>query len=166
MTEQPTTPAPPHSLSPAEAAEEARRLIADAYRPADGVPAATSWRDHTPFPTHGTTPPVPQPDSRLVPPVAAGIAVCSIAVGAGAVGVGCGAWLLLQGLSAITLAGVLAVFAPFAGIAIVAAAVGTAVSKARAGTSTTTHVYEGHVTQHTRVETRQRGMFSRTTITR
>ncbi|WP_157996952.1 hypothetical protein, partial [Streptomyces otsuchiensis] len=117
-----------------------------------------------PTPTHGTAAPVPQPDRRLVPPVAAGIAVCSIAVGAGAVGIGCGAWLLLQGLSAITLAGVAAIAAPFVGIAVVATAIGTAVSKARAGTTTTTHVYQGAVTQHTEIEARQRGMFSRTTI--
>ncbi|MFF8869462.1 hypothetical protein [Streptomyces massasporeus] len=43
---------------------EARRIIADAYRPAPAVP--TSYRDTSPLPTHGDTPPVAQPG---VPPM-------------------------------------------------------------------------------------------------
>ncbi|MGW4603713.1 hypothetical protein ACWENS_10630 [Streptomyces sp. NPDC004532] len=46
----PTRPA----MTDAEAAVEARRIIADAYRP-------TSYRDTTPTPTIGTSPPVAQP---------------------------------------------------------------------------------------------------------
>lgn len=40
------------AMTDAEATIEARRIIAD---------FATSWRDHTPVPRHGPTPPVPQP---------------------------------------------------------------------------------------------------------
>ncbi|MET7731201.1 hypothetical protein ABZT02_07510 [Streptomyces sp. NPDC005402] len=43
---------------------EARRIIADAYRPAPTVP--TSYRDTSPLPAHGDTPPVAQPG---VPPM-------------------------------------------------------------------------------------------------
>ncbi|MGW5332452.1 hypothetical protein [Streptomyces bauhiniae] len=52
--------APPGApMSDTEAAAEASRLIADAYRPAPHTP--TAYRDTTPLPTHGTTPPVVQP---------------------------------------------------------------------------------------------------------
>jgi hypothetical protein len=144
-------------LSEFQAAVEARRIIDEAYRP---VPAVTSYRDDSPVPATGPTPPVPQPDQRIVPAWAAGVAVASVGVGAGVTGLGCGAWLLLQGLSAVTLWGVLAVVAPFAGVAMVATAIGAAVSRARAGVST--HIYQAPVTKHTELTTHTRGMFSRT----
>ncbi|MFE4056669.1 hypothetical protein ACFXP3_10295 [Streptomyces sp. NPDC059096] len=46
-------------LSDEEAAQTARRLIQDGYRP--DMPVATSYRDATPVPAVGTAPPVPQP---------------------------------------------------------------------------------------------------------
>jgi len=94
-----------------------------------------SWRDGSRI---GNTPPVQQPDSRIVPQWAAGVAVASIGVGAGVTGLGCGVWLVLQGLSSVTLLGVLAIAAPFAGVAMVATAIGGAIAKART-TITTIH---------------------------
>ncbi|MEU2622204.1 hypothetical protein ABZ642_29455 [Streptomyces sp. NPDC007157] len=55
------TPAPVRTgvpLTDDEAATEARRIIADAYRPAPDVP--TSYRDTSPLPAYGDTPPVAQ----------------------------------------------------------------------------------------------------------
>ena len=151
------------ALSDTESTVEARRLLDTAF-PEKAPLAPTSYRDTTPVPKIGDTPPVPQPDHRIVPPWAAGIAVASIGVGAGVTGAGCGAWLVLQGLSSITLMGVLAGTLPFAGLAAVITAAGMAISRARAVISTTHHHYEGDVTQnienHTTANTR--GMFART----
>ncbi|GAQ58743.1 hypothetical protein [Streptomyces acidiscabies] len=59
----PTTPA--HGrMSEAAAETEAARIIADAYRPAPTLP--TSYRDTSPLPAHGDTPPVVQPG---IPPM-------------------------------------------------------------------------------------------------
>ncbi|MET8974346.1 hypothetical protein ABZX85_01880 [Streptomyces sp. NPDC004539] len=62
-----TTPAVPLSgvrMSEDAAEAEAARIIADAYRPAPTVP--TAYRDTSPLPAHGDTPPVPQPG---IPPM-------------------------------------------------------------------------------------------------
>ncbi|MEV5080417.1 hypothetical protein AB0K74_16820 [Streptomyces sp. NPDC056159] len=147
-----------YGMPESEAAAEARRLIDDwAGKPVQHHP--TSFRDDTKPPAFGTTPPVPQPDHRIVPAWAAGIAVASIGVGAGVTGIGCGAWLVLQGLASVTLAGVLMVTLPFAGVAMVATAIGGAISKARA--AVTKNIYEGPVTHHTEVHNNSttRGMF-------
>jgi hypothetical protein len=92
---------------------------------------------------HGTTPqvvigtasPVSQPDSRIVPAWAAGIAVASIGVGAGATGIGCAAWLLFQGLSAVSVPSLerfaWIVIAPFAGVAMAATAISSLINKAK-----------------------------------
>ncbi|MFB8753970.1 hypothetical protein [Streptomyces parvulus] len=148
----------PKHLTDSEASAEARRLILEAYRPE--VPAApTYFRDTTPVPAFGTTPPVPQPDSRIVPQWAAGVAVASIGVGAGITGLGCGAWLLLQGLASVTLTGVLAVTLPFAGVGVAATAIGSALARVRR--ASTTNVYKGTVVQRTEVTATARGLFSR-----
>ena len=47
------------AMSDADAAVEAARIIADAYRPAPETP--TAYRDDTPVPARGDTPPVAQP---------------------------------------------------------------------------------------------------------
>ncbi|MFJ6388931.1 hypothetical protein ACIQJT_15125 [Streptomyces sp. NPDC091972] len=62
-----STPAPVRTgvpLTDDQAATEAARIIADAYRPAPEVP--TSYRDTSPLPAHGDMPPVAQPG---VPPM-------------------------------------------------------------------------------------------------
>ncbi|MFE5037874.1 hypothetical protein [Streptomyces sp. NPDC056683] len=46
-------------LTDDEAATEAARIIADAYRPAPATP--TAYRDDSPLPAYGDTPPVAQP---------------------------------------------------------------------------------------------------------
>ncbi|MFJ7200876.1 MULTISPECIES: hypothetical protein [unclassified Streptomyces] len=51
-------------MTDAEAAAEAARIITDAYRPAPETP--TAYRDTTPLPRYGATPPVAQPG---IPPM-------------------------------------------------------------------------------------------------
>ncbi|WP_320775071.1 hypothetical protein [Streptomyces sp. CRN 30] len=77
-----TTARPAGALSDTEAAAEARRIIADAYRPAPETP--TIYRDDTPVPTHGSTPPVAQPGR---PPMSQGATDASVLMltGGGAV---------------------------------------------------------------------------------
>ncbi|MGI5469473.1 hypothetical protein [Streptomyces sp. CA-132043] len=60
-------------LSEVQAEAEARRIIADAYRP-------TAYRDDTPVPAHGTTPPVAQPGR---PPMSQGATDASVLMLAG-----------------------------------------------------------------------------------
>ncbi|MDX3490599.1 hypothetical protein [Streptomyces sp. ID05-18] len=156
-------PAAGHPLSPADASAEAARLIRAAYT--QEVPASmpTYYRDPTPAPAYGTAAPVAQPDSRIVPQWAAGVAVASIGVGAGITGLGCGAWLALQGLASVTLMGVLTVTLPLAGLAAVITAAGAAVARARS--ASTTNVYEGTVVQRTEITSTARGILSRSNIT-
>lgn len=154
----------PKHLTDSEASAEAARLIAEAYRP-EAPATPTYFRDPIPAPTAptiGTTPPVPQPDSRIVPQWAAGVAVASIGVGAGVTGLGCGAWLVLQALSSVTLLGVLAIAAPFAGIATVTTAIGAAISKAKS--ASTTNVYQGTVIKRTEITSTARGIGARSRI--
>ncbi|MET8686324.1 hypothetical protein ABZV77_19120 [Streptomyces sp. NPDC004732] len=158
-------PQPPDltSLSESDAAAEARRIIEEAYRP-EPAPTATSYRDTSPLPPHGSTPPVPQPDHRIVPPWAAGTAVVAVGVGAGFVGLGCGIWLACQGFAAVTLSSVLFVTLPIAAVASVVAAVGSAIRSAKAANTETHHHYEGPVHQeHYTVTTHTRG-FARTRL--
>ena len=105
---------------------------------------------HKDGPRIGDTPPVPQPDSRIVPAWALGIAVGSIGVGAGSVGLGCAVWLACMGLSSVihslstvTLAGVLTVAIPFAGFAMVVTAIGGAISKAKRAVVPDVHHHNG-----------------------
>lgn len=134
-------------MTDTEAADEARRIIADAYRPVPQMP--TAYRDPSPLPAYGPTPPVPQPDHRIVPAWAAGTAVAGVGVGATCVGVGCGIWLACQGFAAVTLTSVLFVTLPIAAIAAVAAAIGAAVRSIKATHTTTHHHYAGPVRQET-----------------
>ncbi|MFH8567491.1 hypothetical protein [Streptomyces sp. NPDC017993] len=60
-------------LSEAQADIEARRIIADAYRP-------TAYRDDTPVPAHGDSPPVAQPGR---PPMSQGATDASVLMLAG-----------------------------------------------------------------------------------
>lgn len=151
-------------LTDDEAKAEAERIIARSFQsdmpPVRPMP--TSFRDDTPLPAYGDTPPVHQDDKRIVPAWAAGIAVASIGVGAGSVGLGCCAWLVLKGLASVTLNSVLMVTLPFAGFAMTVTAIGGVISKVRS--SITKNVYEGPVVQNTQINntSNQRGMFSRT----
>lgn len=148
-------------LTESAASAEAYRLIREAYQQ-EAAPIVTSFRDTTPVPVVGSTPPVPQPDNRLVPQWAVGAAVASIGIGAGVTGIGCGAWLVLQGLSSVTLLGVLTVLAPFAGIAVAAMAVGAAASRVRR--TSTTNVYKGTVIKRTEITSTARGIGARSRI--
>lgn len=147
-------------MSDSEAAAEAKRIIEENFRPEPPVRHfPTSFRDHSPVPAYGDTPPVYQDDRRIVPAWAAGIAVAALGVGAGVTGIGCGAWLVLQGLASVTLTGVLMVTLPFAGLAMAAAAIGGAISRARS--AVTKNIYEGPVTHTTEINNHSttRGMF-------
>lgn len=144
MTEQHTP------LSEEVAEEEAKRLIHDAYRPTAvrvDDPTIPSFKDG---PRVGNTPPVAQPDSRIVPAWALGIAVASIGVGAGITGIGCGVWLACKGLASVihslshvTLNGVLMVTLPIAGLATAATAIGGAISKAKKAAIPQIHNHNG-----------------------
>ncbi|MFJ3817789.1 hypothetical protein [Streptomyces sp. NPDC090056] len=158
-------PAPDRSMSDAEAAAEAEKILRTAFQgQPQPVPASTSFRDDTPLPTFGSTPPVLQPETRIVPAWAAGTAVASIGIGAGITGAGCGVWLALQGLAAVTLTSVLMVTLPLAALAALATAIGSAVQHARAALTHTEHHYNAPVTQHTtHTEQTARGFLGRIT---
>ena len=169
-TEAPVTTDPQYPLTDTEASVEAARLIREAYRQeAELRPSPTYFRDTSPIPTIGTTPPVPQPDSRIVPEWAAGVAVASIGVGAGVTGLGCAAWLVLQGISSVldsaasvSFLGFLTVVGPFGGVAMIATAVGVAVAKAKR--ASTTNVYQGTVIKRTEITSTARGIGARSRI--
>lgn len=155
---------PKYPLTETEASTEAARLIREAYRLEEATPVVTTFRDTSPVPAPaiGTAAPVAQPDSRIVPEWATGIAVASIGIGAGVTGIGCGAWLILEGLSSMTLLGVIGMFAPFAGIGFAAIAVGGAISRARR--ASTTNIYKGTVVQRTEITSTARGIGARSRI--
>ncbi|MDV7222745.1 hypothetical protein [Streptomyces prunicolor] len=160
---------PKYPLTESEAAAEAARLIGEAYRPQPVTQFATSFRDTSRVPEFGTTPPVAQPDSRIVPEWAAGVAVASIGVGAGVTGLGCAAWLVLQGISSVldsaasvSFLGFLTVVGPFGGVAMIVTAVGVAVSKAKR--ASTTNVYQGTVIKRTEITSTARGIGARSRI--
>lgn len=142
-----------------EATAEARRIIADAYRPAPETP--TAYRDTNPLPAYGSTPPVLQPDRRIVPAWAAGTIVAGIGVGAAFVGIGCGVWLACRGLAAVSLTDVLFVTLPIAGVAAVVTAVGSALRSLRDVRTEHHHHYSGPVRQEN-TTTHTRGLFART----
>jgi hypothetical protein len=157
-------------LSEEVAEEEARRLIRDAYQPTAvriEDPAIPSYKDG---PRVGTTPPVPQPDSRLVPAWALGVAVASIGVGAGSIGLGCAVWLACKGLSSVihslssvTLAGVLAVAVPFAGATMLATAIGGAISKFKKAAVPEVHHHNGpEYHEHNTTTTNTRAVWAKT----
>ncbi|MEU5794282.1 hypothetical protein ABZ800_12255 [Streptomyces sp. NPDC047813] len=153
--------ADPH-LTDTEADAEARRIIADAYRPLPETP--TAYRDTTPLPAYGSALPVAQPDRRIVPAWAAGTAVAGIGVGATCVGVGCGIWLACQGFAAVTLASVLFVTLPIAALAAVVTSIGSAVRSVKTTHAETHHHYTGPVYQDQRnVHTTTRGVWAKTT---
>ncbi|MEU2352479.1 hypothetical protein ABZ599_05865 [Streptomyces misionensis] len=133
----------PLHMTDAEADAAARRIIADAYQPTPQTP--TAYRDTTPVPAYGSALPVPQPDRRIVPAWAAGMAVAGIGVGATCVGLGCGIWLACKGLTAVTLSSVLFVTLPIAALAAVATAIGSAVRSLKATRTETHHHYTGPV---------------------
>ncbi|MFE5714507.1 hypothetical protein ACFQ7J_27305 [Streptomyces sp. NPDC056501] len=166
MDIQPTPPAW-QVMTETEADAEADRLINEAMsreRPPSAAPFPTSFRDMTPLPDFGPTPPVKQDDRRTVPDWALGTAVASIGIGAGVTGIGCGAWLILHGLAAVTLTSVLMVTLPLAALAALATAIGIALQHARANVNHTENHYNAPVTQHTtHTEQTARGLLARIT---
>ncbi len=153
-------------LSESEAEAEARRIIEGLWK-SEPIAAATSFRDTTPTPPYGTTPPVHQDDHRIVPAWAAGVAVVSIGVGAGITGIGCGVWLACQGFAAVTLTSVLFVTLPIAAVATVVVAVGSAIKGVKATNSQTHHHYSGPVHQENTTQVTNHGKWfgrSNTTV--
>ncbi|MFF3720558.1 hypothetical protein [Streptomyces prasinus] len=163
-TENPAADSRPLSESEAEA--EARRIIEGLWK-SEPPTTSTSYVDRTPVPAYGATPPVPQPDHRIVPPWAAGVAVASIGVGAGITGVGCGVWLVCQGFAAVTLTSVLFVTLPIAAVAAAVVAVGSVVRSVKAANVTTHHHYSGPVQQEHNTQVTNHGKWfgrSNTTV--
>ncbi|MFJ9818757.1 hypothetical protein ACIRU3_26590 [Streptomyces sp. NPDC101151] len=164
MTHPEHTPGPVHSnprLTDAEATAEARRIIEEAYRPLPQQP--TSYRDTSPLPAYGSTPPVLQPDRRIIPAWAAGTAVAGIGVGAACVGGGCGFWLACQGFAAVSLTSVLFVTLPIAAAAAVVTAIGSALRSLKTVHTEHHHHYTGPVLQeNTSLTTHTRGLIART----
>lgn len=155
----PETTSPGVRMSDDVAAAEARRIIADAYTPTPDTP--TRYRDDSPLPAYGDTPPVMQPDRRIVPAWAAGTAVAGIGVGAAFVGVGCGVWLACQGFAAVSLTSVLFVTLPIAAVAGVFAAIGTALRSLKGVHTETHHHYRAPVRQEN-TTTKTYGLIART----
>lgn len=119
-------------------------------------PDLPAWEDGTRI---GTTPPVQQPDTRIAPQWAIGIAVASVGVGAGSIGLGCAAWLFFKGLAMVSVPSLerfaWIVIAPFAGATMLLTAIGGAVSKAKKAALPDVHHHNGpefheHRTTNTR----------------
>lgn len=113
----------------------------------------------------GNTTPVAQPDTRIAPQWAVGIAVASIGVGAGSTGLGCAAWLAFKGLSLVSVPGLerfaLIVIAPFAGAAMVLTAAGVAIGKART-TITTIHNHNSGPIDQREIHSKNIGLMAKT----
>ena len=127
------------------------------------TPNATHYRSDTPTPTYGPTQPV-QPTPPAVPQWATGLAVASVGIGRGSLGLGAAAWLVLDGLSAVTLTGLLTILAPFAGAAVLALAIGRSAAKTRAAApAPVTRIYKGTVHHRTEINATSqiRGLLSR-----
>ncbi|AIR99100.1 hypothetical protein [Streptomyces glaucescens] len=88
----PGTAQPAATMSDEVAAAEARRIIADAYRPTAATP--TAYRDDSPLPHIGSTPPVAQPGR---PPMSQGATDASVLMLSG------GAAVSMTGLTAAVL---------------------------------------------------------------
>lgn len=110
-----------------------------------------------------STAPVRQPDHRIVPAWALGVAVASIGVGAGITGIGCGVWLACKGFAAVSLMSVLFVTLPIAAVAAVVVAVSSAIRAAKAARTEHHHHYEGDVYQdHSHHSTKTNGLIAQT----
>ncbi|MFF4346785.1 hypothetical protein [Streptomyces sp. NPDC001530] len=157
---KPTAPAAGQATPTSADRETVRRLMAAI----DEIETPTSY-DNPDLPSHkdgariGDTPPVPQPDTRIAPQWAVGIAVASIGVGAGATGLGCAAWLAFKGLSMVSVPGLerfaWIIIAPFAGTAMVLTALGCLIGKAKRAAMPDVHNHNGpeyheHHTTNTR----------------
>lgn len=147
-------------LTDDQAAAEARRLIDDAYRPETPVP--TSYRDPSPLPTVGDSPPVPQPGRPPMSQRATDASGVMLAGGIASLLVGGSASLVLYSLGQVdpvTLA--IAAGAPVTFVA----ALSKVVRALSAVHTEHHHHYTGTVVQehtNTTVNNHGRGMFSRT----
>ncbi|MFJ3193750.1 hypothetical protein ACIQKE_36335 [Streptomyces griseoviridis] len=145
------------TMSDTEAAVEASRLIADAYRPAPHTP--TAYRDTTPLPTRGTTEPVAQPGR---PPMSQGATDASVLMLAG------GATTAMVGGTAAVLLYVSQYADPLVCSLVFGAPTALVLALARLATRTRPtpdvhHHYEGTVHQDQRTAvTRTTGVWART----
>ncbi|MEU1269875.1 hypothetical protein [Streptomyces sp. NPDC005799] len=149
---------PDAAMTADEAAVEARRIIADAYRPAPQAP--TAYRDESPVPARGTTPPVAQPGR---PPMSQGATDASVLMLAGATATamvgGTAAVLMYVSQFADPLVCGLVLGAPTA----LLLALARLVSRAKPAPDVHHH-YEGPVYQDRRtVHTRTTGVWAKTT---
>ncbi|WP_329564545.1 hypothetical protein OG711_39040 (plasmid) [Streptomyces uncialis] len=156
-------PASRPQLSDDQAATEARRLIEAAYRPP--APAPTSYRDTSPLPRTGPTPPVPQPGRPPMSQNAADVSGLMLAVGIASVPVGGSVSLVLWTAGQtdpLALAVICA--APVALLAALSRVVKRAKEAREAAPPVIHQHYEGTVHQdHSSYTTETRGLIARTT---
>ncbi|MEW1723871.1 hypothetical protein [Streptomyces sp. NPDC093109] len=149
-------------LSDDEAADTARRLIADAYRPTPAVP--TSYRDTSPVPAIGTTPPVPQPGRPPMSQRATDISGIMLAASIASVPLGGSASLVLWTVGTLDpLVVALVCGAPVALLGALTRALKHAKATRAAGPPEHHHHYNGPVVQdHSTYTTATRGLIART----
>lgn len=166
LSEPPAAPAAGQTTRDAAIEQQADQLLAalNAITPAQHP-------DARPKASIGTTAPVPQPDSRIAPRWAVGLAVASIGVGAGSTGLGCAAWLFFKGLSMVSVPGLerfaWIIIVSFGGLATAATAIGGLISKAKRAAKPEPevhHHYTGPVHQDQRnVQNKNNGVWVKNT---
>lgn len=138
-------------MTPEEAEVEARRIIADAYRP--------FHRDDTPLPEFGPTPPVPQPGRPPMSQRATDASSVILAVGAASVPTLGGTALVLHTLAQVD-AAQLALGA--GGTVALVLAIGGVLRKAAGVRTTHHHHYDGATVTQDHRETHTKGVWART----
>lgn len=150
-------------LSPAQRAESAEMIERALKIPAVRPEQPTSYKDETPPRPTGAQP-VEQPDSRLVPQWATGVAVSGIGIGVGAIGIGLGAKLFFD---SVTTQGAIVVGLIVSAPLLLISAAGAAWSKVKKATPpNVTNNFNGsvHIKKRTMVKnTNQPFSFQRTT---
>jgi hypothetical protein len=153
-------------LTDPEAEIEARRLIADAYRPAPPAPVEvpTSYRDHTPVPTIGTAPPVTQPGRPPMSQRATDISGVMLATGIASVPISGGISLVMWTVGHVdpVVVGIVCV-APVAFLGALSRVFKRAKETIAAAPPVIHQHYEGTVHQdHSSYSTETRGLIART----
>ncbi|MFL4496527.1 hypothetical protein ACJ6WD_35595 [Streptomyces sp. VTCC 41912] len=146
-------------LTDAEADAEAQRLIAAAYQPDPG-PTATSYRDTSPIPAIGPTPPVAQPGKPPMSQQATDLSGLIKVISVGSLPVGVSLSLVVYTVGhADPVALAIVAGAPVA----LVAALARLMRRAKTSRTEHHHHYTGTVTQaHTTVTSHTRGLVART----
>ena len=126
--------------------------------------AATAYRDPSPLPATGDTPPVPQPGRPPMSQKATDASILMLAVGAASLSVGAATSLVLYTLGHVDPAALaIGAAAPVALVLAIGALIRTATRGLQGIHTTTHHHYNGPVSQqHHTVSTQTRGLFAKT----